>query len=145
MTKPLMRYRKITAQNFKAFGRVIECPGKKPKDKTNSIFRIVLVEKAKLGWRIAYLLLRGTKVEKMEQHADSFESFEPISGKTLIYVSGRRDPKDIACFYLDKPVILNKGIWHGVLTLSRESGIKITENAEVKCVYWPLEKALIPK
>ena len=41
-------------------------------------------------------------------------------------------------FLLDCPVILKKNIWHGIITLSRESEIKLTENANVKCVYWPL-------
>jgi hypothetical protein len=37
---------------------------------------------------------------------------------------------------LDKPVILKKGLWHGVVALGDEADIKITENASVRCVYW---------
>jgi ureidoglycolate hydrolase len=137
--------RRISPENFKRYGRVITCPGRKPKDKTKSVFRVVLTENIKNGWRIAYLLLREKTVDKLEQHPDSFESFEPISGKSLIYVTDCRDPETIECFYLDKPVIVDKGVWHGVLTLTGESEIKITENARVKCLYWPLSKRLAPK
>jgi ureidoglycolate hydrolase len=139
------KIRKITKKNFRRYGWVIECPCAKPKDKTKSLFRIVHREEAKTGWRIAYLLLRARAVGKMEQHPDTFESFEPMSGRSLICVARKKDANDIAWFFLNKPVILNKGIWHGVLTCTPESEIKITENAMVRCIYWPLAKELTPK
>ena len=132
-----MGIKKIDSRSFRRYGRVIECPGRKPKNKTKSLFRVVITEKAKKGWRIGYLLLRDKYVDKLEQHPDSLESFEPISGRGLIYLSADKRPARLSCFYLDKPVILDKGIWHGVLTLTPESEIKITENARVKCIYWP--------
>jgi ureidoglycolate hydrolase len=137
-------YKKLTAGDFKPYGWIIECPGKKPQDKTKSHFSIILKEKAKKGWRIAYLLLREKSVRYLEQHPDSFESFEPLSGKALLYVARRHDLKDVKCFSLDKPVILKKRIWHGVLAWSGESEIKITENAEVKSKYWHLGQELVP-
>jgi len=130
--------RKINTRNFKRYGWVIEGPAKKPKDKKNSLFSIVLTEPLKSGWRIAHLLLKDKTVAYLERHIDSFESFEPMRGETLIYVAGSKDTGDIKCFYLSKPVILKKGIWHGVITLGRQSEIKITENAKVRCDYWQL-------
>jgi hypothetical protein len=44
----------------------------------------------------------------------------------------------IEAFYLDKPIILHKGIWHNVLTSTKEAHIKITENNEVKLIKQPL-------
>ncbi|MFA5039336.1 MAG: hypothetical protein WC732_06615 [Candidatus Omnitrophota bacterium] len=64
------------------------------------------------------------------------ETFEPVEGRGLLFVSLKKDPRDIVCFYLDKPVILRKSIWHGVVALGREADIKITENSSVRCVYW---------
>jgi ureidoglycolate hydrolase len=139
------KIRKITKKNFRRYGWVIECPCAKPEDKTKSFFRIVHSEKAKTGWRIAYLLLRDRAVAMMEQHPDTFESFEPMSGRSLICVARKKDMRDIAWFFLDTPVILDKGVWHGVLTRTPESEIKITENAKVLCIYWPLAKELTPK
>ena len=40
--------------------------------------------------------------------------------------------------FLDRPVVLRKGVWHGIITLGKESEVKITENAHVRCVYWQL-------
>jgi len=128
----------IDAVNFRRYGLVIACPAKKAKDKKNSIFSILLSQPAAKGWRAAHLLLRDKTVDYLERHIDSFESFEPLKGKALLYVARTRDPEKIRCFYLDKPVILKKGIWHGVVTLGKEAEFKIFENAQVKCRYWQL-------
>lgn len=128
--------KKITVSGFRRFGWVIKNPGKGYKGKKKSFFCVILKEPRKSGWRIAYLLLRDKKIEKFEQHPDSFESFEPLSGKTLIYLSNTKDQNKVECFYLDVPVILKKGVWHAVVTLGSHSEIKITENASVKSVYW---------
>lgn len=132
----------INSLVFKPYGWVIE-PGPKPAGtKKKNLFRIVLKEEKKLGWRIAYLVVRDKTIDKLEQHPESFESFEPVKGRSLLYVAGGVKPKEIKCFYLDKPVVLKKGIWHGVITLGKESEIKITENAEVRCVYQRLKYKL---
>ena len=133
--------KKITAKNFKKYGWVIEYAGKRPENKNGNLFRIILKENEKTGWRIAYLVVRDKIIDKLEQHPGSFESFEPVRGRILIYLSDGSMSK-IECFYLNKPVILDKGIWHGVVSLTPESELKITENAEVESVYWTLEKCL---
>jgi len=133
--------KKISAKSFRRYGTVIEYPGKNSKSKEINLFRIVLKESKPTGWRIAYLVVRDRSIRKLEQHPGSFESFEPVKGKSLLYVSKRLDRK-IECFCLDKPVILKKGIWHGVVTLGKESEIKIAENAEVQCIYRLLDFSL---
>lgn len=133
--------KKITAENFKKYGRIIGYSGKYLKDKNVNLFCIVLREKKKLGWRIAYLVLRDRTICRLERHLCSFESFEPVRGRCLIYLSGKRNA-EIECFYLDRPVVLKKGIWHGVVTRTPESEIKITENADVECVFWKLKTPL---
>lgn len=126
--------KKISAANFRRYGTIIEYPNKHSKSRKVNLFRIVLKEPKPTGWRIAYLIVRDRFIKRLEQHPGSFESFEPVKGKSLLYVSARPDGK-IECFRLDRPVILKKGIWHGVVTLGPESEIKIAENAKVKCVY----------
>jgi ureidoglycolate hydrolase len=130
--------KKLTAKNFKLFGRIIHHPTKITQSKTKNLFRVVLRERGRVGWRIAYLIVRDKAIDRLEQHPDTFESFEPVKGKTLLYLAKDKNSQKIKCFCLDKPVILNKGIWHGVITLDGESEIKITENAGVKSRYWRL-------
>ena len=137
-----MKPKTITPKNFRRYGRLIDYPNKHLKGKSKNLFRIVLTENKTSGWRIAYLIVRDKKIKCLEQHPHSFESFEPIKGRSLLYVSRQKDYRKIECFRLDKPIILNKGIWHGVVSLSDECEIKLTENAKVKCVYWPLGLAL---
>ncbi len=134
--------RKITPQNFKKYGWVIEYPKKQLKDKRRNLFRIVLAESAKTGWRIAYLIVRDKEIKRLEAHPFSFESFEPVRGKSILYVTAKHEAKAVESFYLDKPVILKKGIWHGVVALGAECEIKLTENSSVQCVYWLLEHPL---
>ena len=128
----------MTSQNFHPYGCLIHYPNKAQKGKKRNLFRIVLSENQSKGWRIAYLIVRDQSIKKLECHPHSYESFEPVIGKSWLYVARKKDPKAIKCFYLDRPIILNKGIWHGVVTKTFESEIKLTENAKVGCVYWSL-------
>lgn len=128
--------KKITAGNFKPYGRIIEYPQEAPQNPRKNLFRIVLKETKPVGWRIAYLVVRDRVIDRLEAHLNTYESFEPVSGKSLLYVAVAKNPAKINCFLLDRPVILNKGIWHSIVTLSSKSEIKITENAQVKCSWW---------
>jgi len=130
--------KKITTKNFVSFGRLIHHPSRHFKSKKRNLFCIVCKEPKNVGWRIAYLIVRDKIINRLEQHPHTFESFEPVAGRTILYVAREKEPAQIHCFNLDRPVILNKGIWHGVVTIGGESEIKITENAKVNCIYWKL-------
>jgi len=136
----MLKPRRITAANFKKFGRIIEYQHKPlHKRGCGNLFCVVLREKEPFGWRIAYLLVRERRINRLEQHLHTFESFEPVRGRCLIYLSEKKDPKRIECFYLDRPVVLYKGIWHGVVATTPEAEVKISENAFVRSLYWPLK------
>jgi len=128
----------ITPQSFKAYGKVICYPGQENKGKKRNLWRIVHEEKAKVGWRVAYLVLRDKTVGRFECHPFSDETFEPVKGKALLFVARTKDIARVQCFLLNRPVVLRKGIWHGVVSLGQETEIKITENKKVICRYWPL-------
>ena len=130
--------KKINPRNFNQYGWIIGYPRKSSQGKKKNLFRIVLKESRGFGWRIAYLVVRDKAINRLEQHAETFESFEPVKGGCLLYLASCKDLNKIDCFCLDKPVILKKGVWHGIVTLDGEAEIKITENAKVKSRYWPL-------
>jgi len=134
MTFQKQRIFSIKESYFKPYGRIIDYPRRSAAGRRN-LFRIV-VRQLHTGWRIAYLVVRDKVIDRLEQHPGSLESFEPVKGRALLFVARRRRVADIRCFLLDKPVILKKGLWHGVVALGEEADIKITENASVKCVYW---------
>lgn len=125
-------------QNFKPFGKIIHYPNPSRRGTTRNLWRIVHTEPARVGWRIAYLVLRDKTIGQMGMHPTSDETFEPLKGHALLFVSKDKDPKNIKCFKLDKPVVLRKGIWHNVLSLTPETHIKICENANVTQKVWRL-------
>ncbi|MFA6350241.1 MAG: hypothetical protein WCY12_04875 [Candidatus Omnitrophota bacterium] len=130
----------ITTRSFSKFGSIIEYPGLAQKNKKKNLFRIVLEDPKAPGWRIAYLVVRDKMINTLEQHPGTFESFEPVKGRAVLFVALKKDPEQIESFRLDRPVILKKGVWHGIITKGRSAEVKITENSEVKCVYWRLSK-----
>ena len=123
--------------NFRRYGKIIGYPNKNSKGTVRNLWRIVHTEHAKVGWRVAYLVLRDKSISRMECHPGSDETFEPVKGRALMFVSLDKDLKSIKCFVLDNPVILKKGTWHGLVSVSLQTEIKITENAKVTCRYWP--------
>lgn len=125
------------SRNFRDYGKIIHYPDKLTKGRKRNLWRIVHTQPLARGWRIAYLVLRDKSLGRLECHPLSDETFEPIKGKAVIFVAKDKSLQNIKCFYLDKPVIVKKSIWHGLITLTAETEIKITENANVKCLYRP--------
>ena len=138
---PGLTPKKITAKNFSRYGRIIEYARKSNETAKRNLFRIILREKGCHGWRIAYLVVRDRRIDRLEQHPHTFESFEPVKGQSILYLAVRKGAP-IEGFYLDKPVVLKKGVWHGVVSTGRESEIKITENSKVNSIYWRLRFSL---
>lgn len=134
----MQEIKEVNAKNIRPFGRVIEYPRLKSENSGKTLFRKVIVEPLAVGWRIIYLVVRDKSIDRLEQHQHTYESFEPVSGRSLIFLAGKSSLRDISCFYLNRPVVLNKGIWHAVVTLDKQAEIKITENAKVKSRYWKL-------
>lgn len=123
-------------KNFKKYGKIIDYPCKELKGTTRNLWRIVHRVPEKTGWRVAYLVLRDKSIGRMECHPTSDETFEPVKGEALIFVATDKSVDAIECFRLDKPVILHKGTWHGLISVSPEAEIKIIENHVVSCRYW---------
>lgn len=125
-------------ENFRPYGKIIGYPGKAAKGSRRNLWRIVHTETAAVGWRIAWLVLRDKTIGRLECHPRSDETFEPVKGCALLFVARQTNLESIRCFYLDQPVVVRKGIWHGLIALDAEAEIKITENVVVACRYWPL-------
>lgn len=120
----------ITRENFSSFGTVIEFP------KENKDNFLIIDTENKEPWRIAVFRYSNKEIKKIECHPTSKESFEPLKGVTVLLVAEHSDPEDYHAFILDKPVCLDKGIWHQVLALTPEAEVKITENLEVESVFY---------
>ncbi len=126
----------LSAEAFKQYGYIIE-----QKD-ASKVFEVLFGDKDAKGWRIGYLAMGPSPVESLEYHPESLETFEPVSGTSVIIVAPFDRPDMMEAFLLDKPVCVGKKIWHGVSVLSARAEIKITENYEVESVHHKLNKPI---
>jgi Ureidoglycolate hydrolase len=126
----------ITSKNFKDFGTIIEFP-------EGNTEEFIIVEKEESNpWRLAVFRYQKKEISTIECHPTSKESFEPLSGVTVLVVANNDNPAGYEAFLLDKPVCLKKGVWHQVLALSAEAQVKITENLEVESEFYELDKPI---
>lgn len=123
----------ITKENFAPFGKIIEFS-----EDCNDKFEIVITEETN-PWRIAVYRYKEKGVKRMENHPTSKESFEPLTGVTLLMVAENESPEEYKVFLLDKPICLYEGVWHQVMSLSDGASVKITENLEVNSEFYEFE------
>ena len=115
----------LNAEHFAPYGMII--PTSNAKDVS---FDIKLKENAS-GWRIAILEITNRTTKQLHCHPDSLEVFEVISGSAVLLVATAENPDNVEAFLLDKPVCVNKGVWHSTIALSEKATVKITENSSV--------------
>ena len=120
-----MKLKTISAASFAPYGKVIAFP-----EGMDERFHIVYTE-PNAPWRIAVLRVVEHRIEEMEEHPTTAESFEPVSGVTVLLLAQPDSPQTQEAFLLDRPVCLYPGTWHQVMALSERAQIKITENLEV--------------
>jgi len=132
----------ITPRNFRRYGKVIDYPRIEKKGTRRNLWRIVHRSWEPTGWRAAYLVLRDKTIGRLECHPDSDETFEPIKGRAVLLVSPQKIPTALKAFWLDRPIVLLKGVWHGIIAVDWEAHFKIFENARVECRYFPLKKRI---
>lgn len=123
----------VTKEAFAPFGTVLEFP-----EGYTDTFYIVDTDEEN-PWRVAVFRYTNKEIQRIENHPTSKESFEPLTGITVLLVAEHETPEDYHTFILDKPVCLKKGIWHQVLSLTPEASVKITENLEVESVFYDYE------
>jgi len=95
------------------------------------------------GWVWAILTFGNRSIKRLERHPTSKESFEPVSGTSVIALAPPGAPDSVELFLLDRAVVLNEGVWHEVMSLSDVSTLKITENNDVTDEYRDLGYSLI--
>ncbi|HML36503.1 MAG TPA: hypothetical protein PKA19_03620 [Bacillota bacterium] len=127
----------ITKESFEKFGRIIDFTGRKE----NPAFEVV-IKSEEDPWRIAMLRVEEREFTALERHPSSLETFEPVEGICLLLVSLETQKSDYEIFVLDRPVCLDRNVWHGLVTLTGVSKIKITENLEVDVDYFNLDRPL---
>jgi ureidoglycolate hydrolase len=124
-----MKVLQLNRRSIKPYGYIIDASRVKYKPGDNGFG--VLFREHSSGWRIAYLVVRNKKITRLERHTNTSETFEPITGKAIIALSSGANPERYKVFILDKPIILKKGIWHNVASITKNCEIKICEGIKV--------------
>jgi ureidoglycolate hydrolase len=118
----MLKIKTLTKNSFKKYGLVMElAPDKKR-------FHVLFGESGKTGWRVGYSRVRPEPVKMLELHPDSLETFEPVKGICVIVVAPEKKPEKMEAFLLDKPVCVNKKVWHEVCVISETCELKLVEN-----------------
>ena len=116
----MTRLESITAENFKAYGTVLEFP-----ENYGDTFYIVDTETDQ-PWRVAVFRYSSKEIKVVENHPTSKESFEPLKGITVLLVAEHENPEDYRAFVLDKP---------GVVAIPRTgSALHAQENAAAAAI-----------
>ncbi|MBC7959683.1 MAG: hypothetical protein H7X94_07440 [Vallitaleaceae bacterium] len=123
----------LTPEAFNKYGTILRFTSK-----MNDGWEI-LVTSDNPGWRLALLEFSRKTTHQLEYHPTSKESFEPLSGLSLLIVAEHETPQDYEVFLLDEPICLEAGVWHQVISLSATAMVKITENLDVESVYYEVD------
>lgn len=137
MVKRMKEIQNITKENFGKYGTIIDFT----RNTDDPEFEIIITHKDD-PWRIAMLRVKDKSFTELESHPSSMETFEPVEGMCILLVSLKTEKSEYEIFLLDRPVCLNKGVWHGIATLTRVSKVKITENLEVDTEYYNLDRPM---
>lgn len=126
----------LNAEAFAPFGVILENlePKAEAIASNRNEFRVIDKSVNKDGWRLAIFIVRERVLTSIQQHPDTRESFEPVSGMSVIVVAPANQQEKLTAFVLDKPVVLAEGTWHAMLALSKEAIVKIAENNELSSV-----------
>lgn len=136
----------VDDDSFKPLGKLLE-PGTKDITEVaeEGVFKFyVTFKENSQGWQIGYLIQTGKLVKKLECHPNTPEVFVPLKGEVLLLLAV--DPgSDIFVCRLNRPVVLNIGVWHGVISLSAKSEIMIVENPDVFDRFYELDQSISDK
>lgn len=138
IVKKEMMIRNITSDSFEKYGWILDFS----EDIREPVHFEIICDSDSKGWRIAMYNVRQKTAFELEQHPESMESFEPFSGCGVLLVSADVFSSGIDAFLLDRPICLKKGIWHQLITLSRDCTVKIMENKTVSSNIYKLEKPI---
>jgi ureidoglycolate hydrolase len=139
-----MEIKPLDARGFAPYGKVLEIaqPDAALAAGGRNEFRVVDESDNADGWRLAVQIVRGRELRQVGHHPNTKETFEPVSGVAVICVAPFEAPTAIEAFVLDRPVVVNAKVWHGLIALSTEAVVKIAENRQVTGVNQVLERPL---
>jgi ureidoglycolate hydrolase len=137
---------------FSPFGRVLEpAVGERPEVSEPGSFDFFVSfreppgRENSPGWQIGYLVCSCRSLHQLERHPNTAEVFCPLGGEALLVAAEdgfTGDPAQPVGFVLNRPVVFNRGVWHGVISLTDRSTMLIVESSDVIDEFRKLDRPL---
>ncbi len=134
----------VDRENFLRYGETVEVarpdPGRaqRGEDEYRTLARV-----NSNGWKIAMHCVRARWTDSLYAY-DGRRLLTPQGGALLLCVAPPDRPQNVQVFVLDRPIALNAGIPHALLTLSAECWVQVCEDFETRSQPHKLRKALVP-
>ena len=145
MTPVQFQTSELTQELFRPYGRILEPEDKEaPEVSEPGVFDFyVTFKESSQDWQIGYLKQTGKIIDKLECHPNTAEVFSPISGSVVLILATDPDNENtMRVFKLEKPIVLNRGVWHGVISLSEKSEMLIVESPDVIDEFYQLSRPM---
>lgn len=127
-----IKMKELTPKAFSKYGRIL-LPDEEDREKNPRGYFYILEQVESKGWRMAYLESSVRQWGILSNHPNTKETFEPLEGCAILVVAPHEKPDSVEAFVLDKPIVLNEGVWHSEpIALSSKVCIRINENLNVK-------------
>jgi ureidoglycolate hydrolase len=121
----MIALRRVTPASFARYGHVLVWSASDGKH-----LQVAAEEAGRAPWMLATFRVDAHEVSYLAQHPDSIELFAPLAGTAVLLVSTPEAPESYEAFLLDVPVVINRGVWHGMCALSETAVLGIAENVE---------------
>ena len=145
MTPVQFQLSELMQELFNPYGRILEPQEHEvPEVSESEVFDFyVIFKEPSQDWQIGYLKQTGRIIDKLECHPNTAEVFSPVSGDAVLLLATDPDQQEtMRAFKLEKPIVLKRGVWHGVMTLSEQSEMLIVESPDVIDEYHPLSQPI---
>src|SRR5262249_23560574 len=124
-SRAMIELRRVTSEAFAPYGQVL---GWSAAD--GQRLQVATEEHGGGPWMLATVRVDAHAVSYLARHPESSEPFPPLPGPAVLLLAAPEAPEDYAAFLLDAPVVINRGIWHGMCALSETAIVGIAENVE---------------
>jgi ureidoglycolate hydrolase len=125
MEASMIELQRITLASFARYGQVLAWDAAQGQQ-----LQVAIEETAGAPWMLATFRVDAPAVTYLAQHPDSIELFAPVTGSALLLLALPDTPENAEAFLLDVPVVINRGVWHGMCALSEAAIVAIAENVE---------------
>lgn len=117
---------------FSAYGRVL----RSSTDVNTELYR----SEEPTGWKLAELPVTDRTIVSMSLHDNTPEAFIPLEGTAVLKVATKSDFSDCKTFLIDRPLVINASVWHGLASPGADARLLLVESKDVNLIKKPIKE-----